>query len=211
MLERELSAAPTTRRPAANDPGAQQRRPAHEASKASNPPAPHDQLTIRTGDRRRAERRRDRPEPTAISERELIRVLLHLPHHLERVVEAAGAEVFRDPDLRAIFRALIEHGPDAEIETLTSGLDPDAIDRLQELLEERGGLENADATVDGFIARVRGQEMRAESDEVHGLLRIANETEQDQLLKEMERIAKEKRALGVRDWAAVRRKPGGGK
>ncbi len=138
-------------------------------------------------------------------------MLLHLPHHLERVVEATGAEVFRDSDLQEIFRALIEHGPDADVEALSSGLGPDAIDRLQQLLEERGGLENADATVDGFIARIRGQEMSAESEEVQGLLRIANEAEQDQLLREKQRIAREKRALGVQDWAAVRKKPGGGK
>ena len=201
MLERELAAAPGPRRAArmASPPPPVAPAPEEEPSGAARTGL------VRRGDRRAGERRRGRTVSRAISEHELMRVLLHVPAHFERVVESIGAESFREPELRAIFIAMAQHGADASVDVLASELDADAVERLQELLEERGGLENADATVTGALRRMRAHEIRERLQELQRLLAIATPAEQDQLLREKNELAKEQRSLGGgQDWAAVR-------
>jgi DNA primase len=120
MLERELLAPAGTRRVARSD----------------SPPAPRSEaipstgvdaqqaaaMNLRLGDRRAGERRRAAQVSGAISERELLRMLIHVPSEFERVVESVGAENFRDPDVQAIFHAMTKHGPDAGVEVLASDL-----------------------------------------------------------------------------------------
>jgi hypothetical protein len=131
-------------------------------------------------------------------------MLVHVPSEFERVVESVGAENFRDPDLRAIFLAMAKHGSDAGADVLASELDENAVATLQELLEERGGLDHADATVTGALARMRAQEIRERLQELQRLLAIANPEEQDQLLREKNALAREERSLrGAQHWAAV--------
>ncbi|HEU4720865.1 MAG TPA: DNA primase [Gemmatimonadaceae bacterium] len=205
MLERELAAPGGSRRTArAEAPASPRREP-------PGPPA-EDAPSPRLGDRRAGERRRAALEPGAISERELLRVLLHVPSEFERVVESVGAENFRDRDLRAIFLAMAKHGSDAGADALAADLDEDAVTTLQELLEEQGGLDHADATVTGALARMRAQEIRERLQELQRLLAIANPVEQDQLLREKNALAKEERSLrGAQHWAAVQSKESRGR
>ena len=48
---------------------------------------------------------------------------------------------------------------------------------LQELLEEQGGMEHAEATIAGALARMRAQEIRDRLQELQRLLSIANPEE----------------------------------
>jgi DNA primase len=202
MLERELQAPAGGRRAARADAA---QAPRSEAPAPAGGDAPQaGPMSLRLGDRRAGERRRGAHEPAAISERELLRVLLHVPSEFERVVESVGAENFRDRDLRAIFLAMAKHGPDAGADVLASDLDEAAVATLQELLEERGGLDHAEVTVTGALARMRAQEIRQRLQELQRLLAIANPEEQDQLLREKDALAREERSLrGAQHWAAV--------
>ena len=209
MLERELLVPAGTRRVARSDSPAS---PRSQAPASPGVDAPSGAMSLRLGDRRAGDRRRGAQEPGAISERELLRVLLHVPSEFERVVESVGAENFRDPDLQAIFLAMAKHGPDAAADVLASDLTENAVATLQELLEERGGLDHADATVTGALARMRAQEIRERLQELQRLLAIANPDEQDQLLREKNALAREERSLrGAQHWAAVQRKESRGR
>jgi DNA primase len=168
-------------------------------------PADDENLRIRIGDRRAGDRRRGPATRGAISERELIRVLLHRPSHFDRVIESIGPENFRDPELGAIFLAMARHGPDAGADAFAPELSPDAIELLQSLLEEDGGLEHADAEVAGALARMRARDLRQQLHDLQRLLEIATPEEQDRLLREKEALARELRSLGGgQQWAAVR-------
>jgi DNA primase len=203
MLERELE---TARGPRAGRAGAPvPRAPSERASSERSPSHDDANLRIRLGDRRTGERRRGPATRGAISERELVRVLLHRPSHFDRVIESVGPENFRDPDLGAIFRAMARHGPEAGAAAFAPELSPDAIELLETLLEEDGGLEHADAEVAGALARMRARDIRQQLHELQRLLAIATPDEQDRLLREKEALARELRSLGGgQQWAAVR-------
>jgi DNA primase len=198
MLERELGSAKGPRTARAAPPGAR-------ASTERIGPAEDANLRIRLGDRRGGDRRRGPATRGAISERELIRVLLHRPSHFDRVIESVGPENFRDPELGAIFQAMARHGPEAGADAFAPELSPDAIELLQTLLEEDGGLEHADAEVAGALARMRARELRQQLYDLQRLLEIATPEEQDRLLREKGALARELRSLGGgQQWAAVR-------
>jgi DNA primase len=204
MLERELALPPSVRR---SNRATQASAPSRAPESSPGERQTSGTMAMRLGDRRSAERRRGSPDASASTERELIRILLHVPGLFERVIEAIGPENFRDHELRAIFRAMAEHGADAGADVLAADLDTDTVERLQELLEERGGLENAEMTVSGALDRMRGQGIRERLQELQRLLAIANPEEQDQLLREKNALAKEQRSLGgAQHWAAVQAK-----
>ena len=200
MLERELRLPPSTRRGARTEGS----RGAGAASPPQPDASPREQSTMHTGERRAGERRRTTAEPGALRERELIRVLLHLPQHFERVIESVGPDSFRDSALRAIFGAMAKHGADARADVLAAELDTEAIAQMQELLEERGGLDNADATVAGTLTSIRAQAIRERLEELQGMLEIAGPDQKDELLREKNALAREQRLLGGgQHWAAV--------
>ncbi len=207
MLERELRLPPSTRRGGRADTSS-----GAGASPPSAGPRPREQtMAMRLGERRAGDRRRGAAEPGALRERELIRVLLHLPQHFDRVIESIGPESFRGGELRAIFAAMAKHGADAGPEVLASELDPEAIAEMQELLEERGGLDNADATVAGSLTSIRAQVIRDRLEELQGMLEIAGPEQKDELLREKNALAKEQRLLGGgQHWAAVQGREGRG-
>jgi hypothetical protein len=197
MLERELESATGSRTRATA--------PVARAPGGRSAPADDANLRIRLGERRAGERRRGPATRGAISERELVRVLLHRPSHFDRVIESKGPENFRDPELGAIFLAMARHGPDAGADAFAPELSPDAIELLQSLLEEDGGLEHADAEVAGALARMRARDLRQQLHDLQRLLEIATPEEQDRLLREKEALARELRSLGGgQQWAAVR-------
>jgi DNA primase len=197
MLERELESATGSRTRATA--------PVARAPGGRSAPADDANLRIRLGERRAGDRRRGPATRGAISERELVRVLLHRPSHFDRVIESVGPENFRDPALEAIFRAMVKHGPDAGAAALAPDLSPDALELLEALLEEDAGLEHADAEVAGALARMRARDIRQQLHDLQRLLAIAAPDEQDRLLREKEALARELRSLGGgQQWAAVR-------
>ncbi len=199
LLERELTAPVRSR---AGRPG----RPAeagvgegHPAEPRGRPAPPPDITRVR-----RAERRRVGGERTTAAERELTRVLLHRPAYLEQVIERVGAESFRDPDLRRIFAAMVEHGADAGFDVLAAALSGDAVVVMQDLLEETGGLEHADEAVAGSLAAIHKGELARRMAEIDELMPLAANDEKDSLTQEKMQLVEELRSLGGGPWKQFR-------
>ena len=192
MLERELSAPTESRRVRRAEPRIRPSEPDREAH--DEKPSPN--LAIRLQERRRGDRRASLAEPGAGTERELMRVLLHQPNYFEQVIEVIGPENFRNADLRDIFSAITRHGVDAGVDVLAADLEPSAVELLEDLLEERGGLDHAGETVVASIAGIRKRYLTDRLEEVHRLRHIATPEEHDQLLQESMDLAKELRSLG---------------
>ncbi|HET9011972.1 MAG TPA: toprim domain-containing protein, partial [Gemmatimonadaceae bacterium] len=199
LLERELTAPARSR---AGRPG----RPAeagvgegHPAEPRGRPAPPPDITRVR-----RAERRRVGGERTTAAERELTRVLLHRPAYLEQVIERVGAESFRDPDLRRIFAAMVEHGADAGFDVLAAALSGDAVVVMQDLLEETGGLEHADEAVAGSLAAIHKGELARRMAEIDELMPLAANDEKDSLTQEKMQLVEELRSLGGGPWKQFR-------
>lgn len=198
LLERELNA------PARARAG---RTPAH-------PPAPSDDADrgqprgpvpraepprVRQRDRRRVGGAR-----AASAERELVRVLLHRPAYFEQVVERAGEESFRDPEMRRIFAAMVAHGADAGADVLAEHLDGDAVVVMQELLEETGGLDHADETVNGSLSAMHERNLTERMSEIDREMPIAADSQKDELTREKMNLTEELRRLGSQWWKKFR-------
>jgi DNA primase len=201
MLERELTAPSRTgaRRPvrvaASGGPPAE----LDPREQRGSPPPPPDVQRVRRGERRRI------PGERAIgAERELVRVLLHRPAYFERVIERVGSESFRDPDLGRIFAAIVENGPENNVEALSAGLDQDAVELLQELLEESGGLDHSDKAVAGSIALLQQRDLAERMGEIDRLLPISRPEEKDDLMMEKARLRAEIASLGGNWWNKAR-------
>jgi DNA primase len=199
MLERELAM------PMRSRPGRPMRVPAPDNSepdpreqRGTRPPPPDVQRV------RRADRRRVAGERAMGAERELVRVLLHRPSYFEQVIERVGEESFRDADLGAIFAAIVAKGTDAGPEALAEALDPSAVELLQELLEEPGGLEHADEAITGSLAAMHERELAERMSEIDRELPLANSDEKDELTREKMRLTDELRRLGGRWWKQFR-------
>jgi DNA primase len=190
LLERELNAGPRGRSGrAGRDPGPAVVHAAEQRGRAA--PSP-DVARVRRGERRRT------GERGASAERELLRVVLHRPAYFEQVIERVGADQFRDPELRQIFAAMIETGPDAPPDTLVATLDEEAVAVLQELLEESGGLDHAAEAVAGSLAALHERELTRRMEEIDRLMPLADTEEKDVLTREKMETMRELRRLGSR-------------
>ena len=149
---------------------------------------------------RRGERRRIGGERTMAAERELVRVLLHRPAYLEQVIERVGAESFRDPDMRPIFAAMVEHGADAGFDVLAASLTGDAVVVMQDLLEETGGLDHADEAVAGSLAAIHKGDLARRMEEIDAVMPLATSDEKDVLTQEKMQLVEELRSLGGGPW-----------
>jgi hypothetical protein len=133
-----------------------------------------------------------------------VRTLLHRPGYLEQIVERLGPDSFRDSELRRIFAAMVEAGTDTGHEQLAEQLDPDAVELLQELLEEAGGLDHADETIAGILASLHERDLTRRLEEIDGLMPLADTTEKDTLTREKMQLVEELRTLGSRRWKQFR-------
>jgi DNA primase len=195
LLESELRAGPRNRSSRvgrAQAPNAGDISPREQRGRPMPPP---DAARVRRGERRRVP-----GERSSGAERELVRTLLHRPGYLEQVVERLGAESFRDPELRQIFAAMVETGTDAAAGALVEQLDPDAVELLQELLREAGGLDHADETISGSLASLHERDLTRRLEEIDGLMPLADTTEKDTLTREKMQLVEELRTLGSRRW-----------
>ena len=133
-----------------------------------------------------------------------MRVLLHRPGYLEQVLERIGAEGFRDPEMRRIFATMAEHGADAGVEVLAGHLDEDAVEVMQELLEEAGGLDHADEAIAGSLVAMHERELTDRMAEIDREMPLASDGEKDVLIAEKDRLRRELKALGGRSWKQFR-------
>ena len=198
LLERELTSPARTRggRTArSGDPGAIE---PHAREQRGRPMPPPDVARVRRGERRIG------GERTMAAERELTRVLLHRPGYLEQVIERVGTDSFRDPELRRIFAAMVEHGADAGFDILAGALSGDAVVLMQDLLEETGGLEHADETVAGSLAAIHKGDLARRMEEIDSLMPLAGNEQKDALTQEKMQLVEELRSLGGGPWKQFR-------
>jgi DNA primase len=199
MLERELALAPRSRSGRPDRPTAPSE-PERDAREQRGRPGPApDVRRVRRGDRRKVS-----GERALGAERELVRVLLHRPAYFEQVVERVGADDFREPELGRIFAAMVGLGADAGPEALAERLDQDAVEAMQELLDEPGGLDHADEIVAGSLALLHERQLAERMSEIDRELPLANSEEKDQLTREKMNLTAELRRLGGRSWKQFR-------
>ena len=198
LLERELSAPARAR---AGRPAGRPQAPIDEAEYApSRGPVPQAApAAVRQRDRRRVA-----GERAASAERELVRVLLHRPAYFEQVVERAGEESFRDQGMRRIFAAMVALGADVGPDALAEQLDGDAVVSMQELLEETGGLDHADETVNGSLSAMHERNLTERMSEIDREMPIASDSQKDELTREKMSLLEEVRRLGGQWWKKFR-------
>jgi DNA primase len=199
LLERELSAPARARGLRAGPGNAPRPGDSSEVEQRGRPVPPPDFARVRRGDRRR-----NGGERTSPAERELTRVLLHRPGYLEQVIERVGADSFRDPELRQIFSAMVEHGAEAGFDVLAAALPGDAVVVMQDLLDEAGGLEHADEAVAGSLAAIHKGDLARRMEEIDALMPLAGNDEKDTLIQEKRQLVEELRALGGGPWKQFR-------
>jgi len=181
MLVRELQAGPRAHRVTREAGAPPEEEPA--------PPA-----------RRGGERRPDHRGRGVRAERELVRALLHRRRYIEPVAERIGAENFADPAFRAIFMRLTSCDLDAPIDELAADLSDDAVALLQDLMNEPGGLDRPEETLDASINALLSRSLGERLSEIDRLLPLAASAEKDDLIREKSRLAVEMNALGRPRW-----------
>ena len=149
---------------------------------------------------RRADRRLKHGAIGVRAERELVRILLHHRRYVEPAAERIGAETFADPIYRMLFNVLVARDADVPIDQLASGLDEEATDVLQELMNENGGLDRAEETMNGSINALLSRDISDRLRDIDRLLPLANTDEKDDLIREKSLLAKESKALGRPRW-----------
>jgi DNA primase len=134
------------------------------------------------------------------AERELVRVLLHHRRYVEAAAERVDPDAFADSTYRAIFERLASLDAEAPVDELALTLDDRAIEVMQQLLEETGGLDHAAETVDASINDFARRRIGARMTEIDRFLPLAGADEKDDLIREKRRLAAELQALGRPRW-----------
>jgi len=171
-------------------------------SVSSPPPAPRISPAIRA---RRGERRIQRSERGDSAERELIRAILLNRSRLEQIAEKLGEQSLRDPQYRAIYRALIAADPDSTIEEVTANLDEDTIATVEDLLAEGAIVMDAERTINDSFATLRARDLDRRAEELDRIIPLAEGAEKDKLIAEKDEIRKELKATGRNYYKKFRR------
>ena len=171
-------------------------------SVSSPPPAPRISPAIRA---RRGERRVQRSERGDSAERELIRAILLNRSRLEQIAEKLGAQSLRDPEYRAIYRALIAADPDSTIEEVTANLDEETIATVEDLLAEGAIVMDAERTINDSFATLRARDLDRRAEELDRIIPLADGAEKDKLIAEKDEIRKELKATGRNYFKKFRR------
>jgi DNA primase len=164
------------------------------------PAAPEETPPVEAAVRNRRSGRPDRRQQGVRAERELVRVLLHQRRYIEAVAERIGADVFTDSAYRAIFNELVTREPDASVVDIAAVLDEEATEVLQELMNENGGLDRAEETVEAGINALLSRDIATRMTELDRLLPLADADQKDDLIREKRRLAIEMQALGRPRW-----------
>lgn len=190
-LERELALAPAGGRGPAPD------------SAGDDEGQPGDARQVR-----QAQRRMDHRGEAVSAEREIVRAMLHIPDRIEEIGERIGADSFLHPVYRAIFTELVSLGASATPEDVAAALDEGGIAELTRLLDEAGGLEMADAVIDGSIIALRRRVLSMELEQLDRDLPLATGEEQDELLRTKRLRMNEMQSLKSNRYKAFSRRSG---
>lgn len=186
MLTVELDAGPRQRRTAPE--------PQHHAPPPDEPEF-DEPMQARAG-----ERRRNYQGTGTRAERELLRMLVHRRNYVETVAERVGPESFGDSPYRAIFIELTMHGEDVPLDELAEALDEQATTTLQELMNETGGLDRVQETIDASINSMLARTIAARMTDIDGELPLAGAEQKDELIREKRRLQLQMQALGRPRW-----------
>lgn len=168
-------------------------KPTPTVSVSSPPPAPRISPAIRA---RRGEQRIQRSERGDSAEREIIRAILLNRSRLEHIAEKLGAQSLRDPQYRAIYRALIAADPDSTIEEVTANLDEDTIATVEDLLAEGSTQMDPERTISDSFATLTARDLDRRAEELDRIIPLAEGAEKDKLIAEKDEIRKELKATG---------------
>ena len=132
-------------------------------------------------------------------ERDLVKILLQHRANVEAAGEQVGPDDLHDPELRAIYAALLAAPLDTSLEELVARVPESARGILQELVAEPLG-EGFDvaSALSGSVNRIRGAPLQRELVELRRQLSIASDAEKDAIIAEMDRKRRELSALGIR-------------
>jgi hypothetical protein len=108
--------------------------------------------------------------------------------------------MFADSAYAAIFNQLVILGPDAGVDAIADALDEDTTQVLQELMNESGGLDRANETIDGSINSLLSREISNRMNDIDRLLPLAPADQIDDLIREKSKLAIEMQALGRPRW-----------
>ena len=145
---------------------------------------------------RRGERRAQHGERGESAERELVRAMLFNRSRVEQVAEKLAAKTFRDPQYRAIYRALIAAGPDSSVEEVTANLDEDTIETVEALLAEGSIHLDLERTINDSFATLRARDLDQRAAELDRVIPLVEGAEKDKLIAEKDAIRKELNATG---------------
>ena len=177
-------------------------KPTPTISVSSPAPAPRISPALRA---RRGERRVQRSERGDSAEREIIRAILLNRSRLEQIAEKLGAQSLRDPQYRAIYRALIAADPDSTIEEVTANLDEDTIATVEDLLAEGAIQMDPERTISDSFATLRARDLDRRAEELDRIIPLADGAEKDKLIAEKKEIGKELETTGKRYFKKFRR------
>ena len=122
-------------------------------------------------------------------------------------VERVGVDMFTYQAYAAIFSELTTQAQDAPVDAIAAGLDEDATEVLHELLDENGGLENAEEAIGGSIRSLLSREGSQRLAELDRVIPLAEGEEKDRLIEEKKTLAALMRASGHPIWKQFKRKP----
>jgi len=145
---------------------------------------------------RRSDRRARHSERGASAEKELVRAMLAVRTRVEHLAEKLDARTIRDPDYRAIYRALIAAGPDATIVEVSTHLDADSIATMEEVLAEGAAQIDPERTMNDSLATLRARDLDHRLAELDRVIPLAEGAQKDDLIAEKETIRRELKDTG---------------
>jgi len=166
------------------------------------PPAPRISAAARA---RRGERRAQHSERGASAERELVRAILLNRSRVEQIAEKLGAQSIRDPQYRAIYRALIAAEPDSTIDEVTANLDEETIETVEDLLAEGANQIDPERTISDSFATLRARDLDQRAAELDRIIPLAEGAQKDKLIAEKDEIRKELKTTGKNYYKKFRR------
>jgi DNA primase len=194
-LIREANATPRGEpRLSAEDPDVGRARMHPRRGAASAPDTEYETGAAPTA--RHRERRRNYDAGASAAERELVRAMLSDPHRTAHIAERIDPARFTDEHYRAIFYAMLELEDEYTVERLADRLEPDDVPVLNQLLEEGDAQNDPDKTISASIAVIAMRDIDARLAEIDRVMALATIPEQNDLMKEKQRLQKEIELLG---------------
>jgi hypothetical protein len=115
---------------------------------------------------------------------------------VEQIAEKLAARTFRDPQYRAVYRALIAGGPDSTIEEVTANLDEETIATVEDMMAEGSIHLDAERTINDSLSTLRARDLDKRAAELDRVIPLVDGVEKDKLIAEKDAIRKELNVTG---------------